>query len=524
MRLCGTIRALGLLVAVSVACRSRRPLPNPSGAAGDLAGYSVAIDGSWAIVGVPRRDSVTSDAGKALLYQRGRSGWSLQSSIAMSQPVSGAEFGWSVDIDGSRAVVGAFGDTFNNLFKNGAAYLFERSGATWTQVARVLGDTLGENGFGHSVAISGDYAVVGAPFPPPPRFTGAGAAWVYHREANGTWQRDTVLRASDEINYIEFGTAVAIDSSVIAVGALQGVTNNTVSGVISGAVYVFRRTGTTWTEEQKLLPYDPESKAHFGSSVSVSGRTIIVGARDDDEMGVDAGAAYVFARFNPGVWRQVSKLHDNPDYPGANFGKAVGVHGGRAVVGAWLSHTPASVRSGEGFQFTEYQPAWEHRQTTSHASPEDGDGFGFSVGVSQDCAIAGAPNRRVGDLEYVGAGYIFCGLPDRRPQEFNLDIICCLQPPDFIGPVVFTTRIVNLTTSRLIGSRSVDAVNASGAVEEVSARSTLVIAPGDSVIERHILPATTNAPAGGPRWRELRVHWHDASGRHTSHLLPQQQR
>lgn len=308
---------------------------------------------------------------------------------------------------------------------------------------------------------------------------------------------------------------MSIDSLTIVVGALKGITANT----ISGAVYVFERQGAQWVQTQKLGPDDPQYHGYFGSSVSVAGQRILVGARQDNEQGDDAGAAYVFERLVPAPWLQTSKLLDPEGDPGDNAGSGVGIHGVHAVMGSWLGSLPSVTRPGKALVYTPLAPGWEYRLRRSANQPAYGDGFGASVGASHGCAIVGAPNRDVGSLKDVGASYIFCKLPAPSPLEVNWDIICCVQIPDPAGPVIFESRLLNGGTTTMIGRRSVEGVTADGRVEVVAPWSSITLAPGDTLTERHVWRAP--AVAGQAfRWQEIRLHFADPGGRRTFRKTP----
>lgn len=435
-----------------------------------------------------------------LVYQRSGANWSLAQTLVSGTPVSGAQFGWSLDLSGERAIIGAFNDVAAATI-SGAAYVFERSGASWSQTARLLGDTV-EAGFARSVAISGDYAVIGAPYAPPPTFVGPGLAYVYRRDAQGMWLRDTTLSASDALSYIEFGYSVAIDGDVIVVGAFKGVAGP----VIGGAAYVFRRSGSTWVEEAKLVALDPAYHDYFGTSVSVSGDTVIVGAKGDDEKGAGAGAAYFFERDALGAWQQVKKVMPSSLTAGDEFGYAVSIDMPRAIAGAWLGNG-TSETAGSAFRYGRVAAGWGFSLKLIAEDGAYGDGFGASVSTSGDCAIVGAPNRDVSGETNVGASYIYCVPPPTLP-EVEIDIICCWQPPS-PQPVVATIRYRNAGTERIVARRRVELVSPRGHVSEGVAMRSLVFSPGDSTAERVVMPIQTPLERG--RY-ELRLRWSDDTG------------
>jgi hypothetical protein len=486
----------------TLGCGPGFPLPNPGGTGSDQAGFSVAMDSGWAVVGVAKGDPPPV-GGRALLYQRSGSGASLQFTLLPSTPTAGAQFGWAVAVSGERAIAGAFGDASAIPAVTGGAYLFERSGATWVEVARVFGDTADGSGFGAGVAISGDYAVAGAPLPPAPTFTGPGRAFVYRRDGStGLWVRDTALSASDGIDYIEFGRAVAIQGDLIAVGTKLGVKGGT---TISGAAYVFRRQGTTWTEEAKLTPLDGEYHDFFGAAIAVANGAIVVGAKGEDSKGNEAGAAYVFAEGPPGTWTQVRKLLAPDGDAGDEFGYSVGVEGGLAIVGAWLADGDTT-RAGAAYLYSRFG-GWPLVTTLVAKDGAYGDGFGASVSVSAGCALVGAPNKDVGEVKDVGAAYLFCDLPP-PVDAADPDIICC-ENFDPIGPVLFTTTVANRGSTAAIGRLRVVVVQPDGLEREIVGATSVTLGAGQTIEQRHVWRPPPGTPAGT---FELRLTWEQEDG------------
>ena len=157
------------------------------------------------------------------------------------------------------------------------------------EVAKLLAsDAQANDYFGGSVAVSGDTAVIGARY----EDTGgsnAGAAYVFTR-SGGSWTQQAKLLASDAQSSDYFGVSVAVSGDTAVIGAYGEATG----GSYAGAVYVFTRSGGAWTQQAKLLASDAQSSDQFGVSVAVSGDTAVIGARYEDTGGSDAGAVYVF--------------------------------------------------------------------------------------------------------------------------------------------------------------------------------------------------------------------------------------
>jgi uncharacterized delta-60 repeat protein len=317
--------------------------------AGDAFGTSVALSADTVMIGAQGEDSnattvngngsdnSTSDAGAAYVFVRNNGVWTQQAYLKAANSGVQDLFGKAVAVSGETALIGASGENSNATGVNGdganntlqfagAAYIFVRNNGVWTQQAYLkASNTDAFDSFGAALALSGDTAIVAA-FREDSNATGvngdqtnnvasnAGAAYVFVRN-NGAWTQQAYLKASNAEAEDYFGTAIAVsgDSAVIAasdessnavgIGG-SGANNNWPD---SGAAYVFTRSGTTWTQSSYLKASNTGFLDRFGSSVAMSGSTIIVGApfedssatgvngnqADDSASGV--GAAYVFS-------------------------------------------------------------------------------------------------------------------------------------------------------------------------------------------------------------------------------------
>ena len=205
-----------------------------------------------------------------------------------------------------------------------------------SEVAKlVASDAATNDDFGVSSAIDGDYLVVGALG----ESSNAGAAYVYFRDGAGTWAQQAKIVASDAEASDFFGTSVSISGDYIVVGA----SSEDTGGSDAGAAYVFLRSGTSWTQQAKIVASDAEAAAHFGISVSISGDYIVVGANREDAGGSNAGAAYLFERSGTS-WTQVIKYQSSDIAAGDGFGSSVAIAGTFLVIGApnKLSNTGAA--------------------------------------------------------------------------------------------------------------------------------------------------------------------------------------
>jgi len=236
-------------------------------------------------------------AGAAYIFTRSGSTWTQQAKLTASDAQIIDHFGYSVSIsgDGSYVIVGAKtedGGAGNPIENAGAAYIFTRSGSTWTEqtILRAPDATLFNN-FGRAVDINSDgtYVVVGSPYENTVADL-SGAAYIFTRSGS-TWTQQAKIKASDAAYNDWFGESLAINPS--ATVAVIGALNNNGE---RGAAYVFTRSGSTWTQERKITASDGAQYDHLGNSVSMSsnGAKVIVGAHDDDDDGVSSGAAYIY--------------------------------------------------------------------------------------------------------------------------------------------------------------------------------------------------------------------------------------
>ena len=317
-------------------------------------------------------------------------------------------FGRSVALDGRFAIVGAPAedDASNQTPDAGAAYIFERQAdGTWTEVALLRAGTprLFE-GFGASVSIDDGRAVVGVPN----RFSATGAAVVYEEQPDGTWAEVAQLRASNARLASGFGGSVSLDGDRILVGT-PGEDNATGQDLADfGAAYVFeRQPDGTWAETALLRASNAGSQDVFGRSVSISGERAVVGAEEEDgasDSAFGSGAAYVFERQTDGTWVETALLRVSSVTQGGSFGTSVAIDGPRVVVGA------PTLGSGAAYVFTrQADGTWAETDLLRASNAEDRDEFGFSVGISGERVVVGAI-RESGPSEQLseaGAAYVF---------------------------------------------------------------------------------------------------------------------
>lgn len=350
----------------------------------DYFGYSVSISGDTAIVGVVGNNKLK---GSAYIFTRSNGVWSQQQQLIAGD---GFRFGYSVSIHGDTAVVGADGD---DDWK-GAVYIFTRTNGVWSQQQRLTADD-GDifDRFGYSVSVSEETVIIGSPGDDD-KGDGSGSGYIFMRAEDGTWTQQVKLTADDGAAWNSFGYSVSLSGDTVIVGAPY----NDNKCEDSGAAYIFISNGTTWSQQQKLTASDGTTRQWFGNSVSISGDTAVIGAQIDDEKGLYSGAAYVFTRNND-VWSQQQKLIADDAAAGDNFGWSVMVSGDTAVIGAQYKDGD----TGSAYIFIRTDGVWNQQQELTAEDRVADDRFGLAVSVYEDTVLIGAPY----DDSTKGSAYVF---------------------------------------------------------------------------------------------------------------------
>jgi esterase/lipase superfamily enzyme len=368
------------------------------GTTNDYFGMTVAISGNYAIVGANGDDDNESNSGSAYIFELSNGTWTEKQKLLASDADNNDRFGHSVAISGNYAIVGAYYNDDNGS-NSGSTYIFELSNGTWSQKQKLLAsDGAHSDSFGASVAISGNYAIVGA-YGNDDNGDSSGSAYIFEL-SNGTWTEKQKLLASDADNNDRFGHSVAISGNYAIVGAYY----NDDNGSDSGSAYIFELSNGNWSEKQKLLASDGASGDYFGSDVAISGNYAIVGANGDDDNGSGSGSAYIFELSN-GTWSQKQKLLASDGAYPDSFGGSVAISGIYAVVGAYYDDDNGQF-SGSAYIFELSNGTWSQKQKLLASDGAGFDYFGHSVAISGNYAIVGA-YADADNTSYSGSAYIF---------------------------------------------------------------------------------------------------------------------
>jgi hypothetical protein len=369
--------------------------------------------------------------------------------VKASNTTTYGQFGFSVALSGDTLVAGAPGDSSSatgidgnqsdaSVSNSGAVYVFTRRGATWAQQAYIKPSTTqGNADFGTSIALSGDTLVVGAPG----ESSSAGAAYVFTRSGT-TWTQQAYVNASNARGAAYFGHSVALSGDTLAVGSdgeSSGINGNQsdTSANYAGAVYVFTRTGANWTQQAYIKALYPYANALFGASVALSGDTLAVGSYEEnsaatgingnqaDQSALNAGAAFVFTR-NGTTWTQQAYVKASNTRAQAFFGTSVALVGDTLAVGSTgeASGIPGNQTdtgapyAGAVYVFSRNGTTWAQEAYVKASNTRRYSSFGASVSLSGERLAVGsdAESGRATDVNgpdvdghFAGAGaaYLF---------------------------------------------------------------------------------------------------------------------
>ena len=342
--------------------KSQAIIKAPNAAIRDWFGWAVAIDSDTAVAGAyedggkgdeaqqgDNLGRLTDGPGAVYIYVRTGKDWAEQAKLKSEDNALSDRFGFSVDIDGDTVIIGSPHD--DDAGENsGSVYIFERAGDTWKETFKIVAsDAAAGDKFGWDVGLERGTAVVGAHFDDDAG-SKSGSAYIFVRNADGTWTEQTKLTADDAAKGDQFGVSVDISVASNAY-VIAGTPGKKGVGSRSGAAYVFVGSNGTWAQQAKLVPGDNQKQDQFGAAVAIDINRVLVGApKVDGKLIADSGAAYSFLRVGTDWVEQVKVEAKNvkPDEKdalniGDNFGNAVAIanRGKLAIVGARWDNTEA---------------------------------------------------------------------------------------------------------------------------------------------------------------------------------------
>ncbi len=342
-------------------------------------GCSSALDCDTLLIGACQDDDNGHYSGSVYVFVRSGNSWALQAKLLPSDGAAEEQFGDAVALRGDTALIGAYFDNENGIH-SGSAYIFTRTGTIWHQQQKLLpADGVTDAQFGINLELDGTTALIGANRDDDngPR---SGAAYVFTTDGV-TWTQQAKLIASDGAPEERFGIDLGLEGDTALIGS-----ESDDHGAYSGSVYVFTRSGTSWTQQQKITPDDGAAVDWFGFAISISGDTALFAASQDDDLGANSGSAYVYVR-NGTTWTQQAKLHAVDGQANDHFSEqAVALDGDTAVIGSYLDDD-SGADSGSAYVFTRNGTTWTQQQKLLASDGEKDDYFSYWAVALQDYTV-----------------------------------------------------------------------------------------------------------------------------------------
>ncbi len=393
-----TILLIGMIVSLSVAqaqVLETQRLISDDIAAEDYFGNAVAVSGDYAIIGACYDDDNGENSGSAYIFYNNSGTWEQYQKITASDGQTNDFFAITVTISGNYA----FATSLLGSSYAGKVYVFFNDEGTWTETA-ILTASDGESYdfFGIAMNLADDYAIIGA-YGDDDNGSQSGSAYIFHND-EGTWIETAKLTASDGNENDFFGKSVSICDDYAIIGADESANN---SGANSGTAYIFYNNLGNWEQTQKIESLDAVVGDHFGASVSMSGEYAAIGAEYKSDDGTWSGAAYVF-RNNSGTWEQNIKLTASDAGSQKHFGSSINITGDTLIVGSDgnISFTPYI--AGSAYLFKNILDNWQETAVLQASDIANRDQFGYVVDFSDDFAFVGSPRT---DTNYEDAGAVY---------------------------------------------------------------------------------------------------------------------
>ena len=385
--------ALGATTAFSAADNlfsTQTKLVDPNPAEVGNFGVAVAIDGNTAVV-TRLANSFTQVPGAAFIYTRSGTTWTLQQTLTEqdNEPMADDGYGFSAALHGDTLVVGAIGDS-TAAFAAGAAYVYVRNGTTWSlQQKLTAGDPVSSSNFGIGVDVQDDTIVVGGHL--------ADSAYVFHRDG-GVWTQQQKL-VGDGTPEQSFGISVAISGQTIAVGAAS---HSSPGANFAGSVYVFVNDGSSWNQQQQFTTHDVATDQNLGFTVGISGNTIVASAPGESVGAHSKGAVYIFDR-NGTTWSQTKRIVEQGGNKVDAYGLRVAIEGNTIVVGNIANSTVATFAGAGEVYMRNGNAGWSLKYLLTASDGASLDFLGATVAISGNTIMLGAPQKN----DFHGAVYIF---------------------------------------------------------------------------------------------------------------------
>ncbi len=369
-------------------------------------GSRIAIDGNTAVIGAVNENNLT---GAIYVFIRSGKTWTQQARLQANDIAVGDAFGFDVGISGDTIVTSSYRKS-----GGGAVYVFVRSGTTWTQQQKILSSDLASGDlFGWKLGISGNTIIASSPDKNVNENNLHGSAYIFTRSGT-VWTEQQILNRPTETNTYRLGRSVAIDGDTVVIGAPE--TFDPSLGSI-GAAYVYTRSGTTWTEQQRLYSSDTVGGEDYARSAVISGNTVVIGAPKHTVNGnLRQGAAYVFVRSGT-TWTQEQKITNPNGRADDALGGTLAIDGNTLILSRFSPLSTVYVLTRSGTTWTERRKL---TYSDSGADPYNNNSYASHIAVDGDTIMVGAVTTK--NINGVPFGSVFVYTPStNKVYDFDGD-------------------------------------------------------------------------------------------------------
>jgi len=411
---------------------------SPNDNVGSLFGNAIALLGQNLAIADSAHDSNGESAGNAYTFIDKNGTWEFESEIVPSDVGGGSNFGTAVAMTGNFLICSAPRDILS-LHEVGRCHIFAHGTGDWFRQGFIqTGEHAKDDFFGTSLAVSNEYIVVGSPRDDEQGYV-AGAVFLYDRD-DPAGVPPHRLDSGPLPDYAVFGSAVDIDGDRIAVGAYEYEDQ----GNSDGAVVIFDKVGAEWERTQTILP-ELNGARRFGNAVALNGDRLAIGAYlTSQSSGSGPGSAHVYVR-NGATWQSEFAVRSPDGGVDVEFGYSIGLSGDVMVVGAPQNNNSSNVRTGAAFVFTREGGSWVQLVRLTPEGGAAGDRFGYSVAIDGDTILVGSLMEGAGAL-FHGAAYAY------RRIEGTWTLEARLVPSDVGGADQFGAAVALQGDDAVIGA------------------------------------------------------------------------
>jgi len=381
--------------------------------AGDWFGDAVAVDGTTAVIAAYKDDLSPTilDTGAAYIFSHNSTNWIEDTKLTPSDGAAEDYFGFCADIDTDTVVIGSLQQD-SGAVNGGAAYVYVKNGSVWSEQQKLLASDAAVNDYlGYSCAISDNTITVGAPYEDNASGSAAGSVYIFTRSGT-TWTEQQKLTAPSGAVNDQFGNSIDIDGDTLVVGARYH------GG--KGAAYIYTKSGTTWSLEQKLVASDAATDDDFGLSTAIDGDRVSISAPGNDDTYSNTGSIYIFERSGT-VWSEHVKLTTSDGLPGDYLGIfTIGLSGDYLAAGTPYSDASGS-NSGAAYLFGRVDGVWTELDKIVESDVGANDWFGIATDIDGEWIFFGAErsNSVYTDAGSVYAYSISANLPPRKVVQVS---------------------------------------------------------------------------------------------------------